>query len=71
MFSLVEDDPFFVSTEEEIKICVKSFKSSVRVDGSLLKGAPHCVELSHWSQGWYARCLGFAMECAASFASST
>ncbi|KAJ5761527.1 hypothetical protein N7533_003566 [Penicillium manginii] len=71
MFSLVENDPFFVSTDEEIGTCVKAFKSSVRVDGSLLRGAPHCVELSHWSQGWYARCFGFAMECAASFASST
>ncbi|RAQ51200.1 hypothetical protein AFGD_003607 [Aspergillus flavus] len=71
MFSLVEDDPFFVATEQEIETCVRAFKSSVRVDGSLIIGAPHCVELSYWSQGWYARCFGFAMECAASFASST
>lgn len=71
MFSLVDDDPFFVSTEDEIETCVKAFARSVRVDGSLLRGAPHCVELSHWSQGWYARCFGFAMECAATFSVST
>jgi hypothetical protein len=70
MFSLVEDDPFFVATEKEIETCVRAFKNSVRVDGSLVRGAPHCVELSHWSQGWYARCFGFAMECSASFASA-
>lgn len=70
MFSLVEDDPFFVATEEEIETCARAFKNSVRFDGSLLRGAPHCVELSRWSQGWYARCFGFAMECSASFASS-
>ncbi|KAJ5757366.1 uncharacterized protein N7511_006060 [Penicillium nucicola] len=66
MFSLVEDDPFFVATEEEVEACTKAFTGSVRVDGSLIRGAPHCVELSHWSQGWYARCFGFAMECSAS-----
>ncbi|KAE8143680.1 hypothetical protein BDV38DRAFT_276766 [Aspergillus pseudotamarii] len=71
MFALVEDDPFFVATEQEIETCVRAFKNSARVDGSLIPGAPHCVELSHWSQGWYARCFGFAMECAAGFASST
>lgn len=70
MFSLVEDDPFFVSTEEEIDTCVRAFKSSSRVDGSIVRGAPHCMELSKWSQGWYARCFGFALECATSFATS-
>ena len=68
MFSLVDDDPFFVTTKGELKSCMAAFANSVRVDGSLVKGAPHCMELSYWSQGWYARCFGFAMECAASFA---
>lgn len=66
MLSLVEDDPFFVVDEEEMAICVRSFRNSVRVDGSLVRAAPHCMELSYWSQGWYARCFGFAMECSAS-----
>ncbi|OJJ38315.1 hypothetical protein ASPWEDRAFT_179879 [Aspergillus wentii DTO 134E9] len=70
MFSLVDNDPFFVADEEELEICVQAFKMSARVDGSLVRGAPHCMELSHWSQGWYARCFGFAMECSASLASS-
>lgn len=70
MFCLVEDDPFFVVNEEEIGICVQAFKSSPRVDSSIVRDAPHCMELSHWSQGWYARCFGFAMECSSSFASS-
>ncbi|KAM0548862.1 hypothetical protein ACHAPJ_009718 [Fusarium lateritium] len=66
MFSLVDDDPFFVSDQEELNGCLKAFKKSVRVDGSWMRGAPHCVELSYWSQGWYARCFGFALECATS-----
>jgi pimeloyl-ACP methyl ester carboxylesterase len=65
MFALVEDDVFFESTEEEVKICTGAFVKSPRVDGSLVRGAPHCMELSYWSQGSYARCFGFAMECAA------
>lgn len=68
MYSLVEDDPFFVVTREELDQCVQAFTNSERVEGSLILDAPHCVELSHWSQGWYARCFGFAMECSASFA---
>ncbi|KAL4982071.1 hypothetical protein BDW68DRAFT_171438 [Aspergillus falconensis] len=70
MFCLVDDDPFFVVNEEELGSCLSAFRNSVRVDGSLIKGAPHCVELSYWSQGWYARCFGFAMECSASMSSS-
>lgn len=68
MYSLVEDDPFFVVNQEELYQCVRAFANSARVEESLVLGAPHCVELSYWSQGWYARCFGFAMECSASFA---
>ncbi|KAJ5110226.1 hypothetical protein N7532_002871 [Penicillium argentinense] len=70
MFCLVEDDPFFVVNEEEMEVCVRAFRNSPRVDGSLVRTAPHCMELSYWSQGWYARCFGFAMECSAGFGSS-
>ncbi|KAI9149983.1 hypothetical protein HJFPF1_09730 [Paramyrothecium foliicola] len=67
MFSLVDNDPFFIVTPDEVESCAGAFTNSARVDGSLIIGAPHCVELSYWSQGWYARCFGFALECAASF----
>ncbi|RAK98781.1 uncharacterized protein BO80DRAFT_151989 [Aspergillus ibericus CBS 121593] len=70
MFCLVAEDPFFVATEEEVEGCAGAFKGSARVDASLVRGAPHCLELSLWSRGWYARCFGFALECAASFAGS-
>jgi hypothetical protein len=47
MFSLVEDDPFFASTQEDLNRCVRAFTNSVRVEGSLIQGAPHYVELSY------------------------
>jgi hypothetical protein len=68
MFALVENDPFFEATKQELETCMAAFTSSIRVDGSLINGAPHCMELSYWSQGWYARCFGFAMECSAGIA---
>ena len=67
MYSLVEDDLFFEATQEAVDCCVKAFTNSIRAEGSLVRGAPHWVELSYWAQGWYARCFGFALECAASF----
>lgn len=70
MFSLVDEDPFFEVNEQEMEICTRAFKNSTRVDSSLGRGAPHCMELSIFSQGWYARCFGFAMECACDFRNS-
>ncbi|KAL4931627.1 uncharacterized protein BDV17DRAFT_240861 [Aspergillus undulatus] len=71
MFALVENDPFFEATKLEIASCMAAFTNIDRVDGSLISGAPHCIELSYWSQGWYARCFGFAMECSARIAVTT
>ena len=64
MFAWAELDFFFEGTQEHLRECVEAFRSSSRVDGSWVQGAPHCMELSYWSQGWYARCFGFALECA-------
>ena len=64
MFAWAELDFFFDGTKQHLQECVEGFRNSPRVDGSWVQGAPHCMELSHWSQGWYARCFGFALECA-------
>ncbi|KAL6404508.1 hypothetical protein AUP68_13901 [Ilyonectria robusta] len=65
MFALVEQEPFFMVSEERAKACGEAFSSCLRVDSSFIMGAPHCMELSYWAQGWYARAFGFAMECSA------
>lgn len=65
MIGLAEQDNFWPGTEEHLKDFAGSFTNSRRVDVSLIKGAPHNIELSYWSRGWYARSFGFAMECAA------
>jgi pimeloyl-ACP methyl ester carboxylesterase len=44
------------------------FMNAPKVEQVYVLGAPHCLELSHWGPGWYARCFGFAIECATSAA---
>lgn len=68
MIGIAERDTLWVGTEEHVKEFAGGFTRSSRVDASLVKDAPHCLELSYWAQGWYARCFGFAMECAVGFA---
>ncbi|CRG91353.1 hypothetical protein PISL3812_08401 [Talaromyces islandicus] len=65
MFGLSENDCFFEGTQSHVQRCAAAFLYSSRVDSSLITKAPHCIELSYWSQGWYSRCFGFAMECSA------
>lgn len=71
LFAMAEGDLYFSATSEHIQECLQALSQSKRVEGGLVPGAPHCMELSHWASGWYARCFGFAMECAASFAVAT
>lgn len=39
-----------------------------RLEYGVVGQAPHCMELSYVAQGWYARCFGWALECAAAAA---
>lgn len=68
MIGLAELDALWVGTEEHVKEFAGGFAASGRVDASVVKGAPHCIELSYWAQGWYARSFGWALECAATYA---
>ncbi|KAK3321793.1 Alpha/Beta hydrolase protein [Apodospora peruviana] len=70
MIGIAERDGFWKGTEEHVLELKETFSGSSRVEGGVIKGAPHNLEMSYWSQGWYARCFGFGMECAASFAAS-
>lgn len=67
MVALAEHDALWKGTDGHLRDFMASFPCSVRVDGSLIKGAPHNLEMSYWSRGWYTQCFGFAAECAASF----
>ncbi|KAF9869753.1 hypothetical protein CkaCkLH20_12796 [Colletotrichum karsti] len=65
---LAELDGLWAATDDHLRDFAGAFPASKRVDASLIRGAPHNLELSYWSQGWYARLFGFAMDVATSLA---
>jgi hypothetical protein len=65
MFGIAEHDCYWRATEDHVNEMRAVFQASPRVEGGVVKGAPHNLEMSYWAQGWYARCFGFGLECAA------
>ena len=66
LIALAGKDVYWQSTVEHAREFAAMFTQSSRAEWCILGGAPHNLELSYWSQGWYARCFGFGMECVAS-----
>ncbi|KAL8765407.1 MAG: hypothetical protein Q9209_007513 [Squamulea sp. 1 TL-2023] len=67
MYALVENDCFWMSTNEAMEEFAESFESSVRVDKGVVMGGVHCLELCRAGRGWYARVFGWAVECGVAF----
>lgn len=65
MVCLAGEDKMWKGTREHLAEFTGGFKNSERVDGSIIVGAPHNMEMSYWAKGYYARVFGFGMECAA------
>ena len=65
MVAMAGDDGLWRGTQQHLEEFVGGFTGSERVDASLILGGPHNLEMSYWALGWYARCFGFAVECAA------
>ncbi|KUL82315.1 hypothetical protein ZTR_09717 [Talaromyces verruculosus] len=70
MFAIAGGDRLWKASVDHVQDFCSAFTSSNRVDGCIVVGAPHNMELSYWSDGWYARCFGFALECSVSFESA-
>ncbi|KIW65036.1 hypothetical protein PV04_07323 [Phialophora macrospora] len=65
MYGMAEHDALWKTTKENVEDFARAFTSSPRVERGVVLEAPHCMELSYWGPGWIARCVGFAIECAA------
>ena len=63
MYGLASADALWTVSEQHVQDFARAFSNSPRVERGLVHGAPHCMELSYVSRGWYARALGFALEC--------
>lgn len=68
LVGMAEHDGLWVGTAEHACEFAGGFAGSERVEHGLVREAPHCMELSYVAQGWYARCFGWALECAAASA---
>ena len=66
LYALGERDWLWEGTKEAVEEFMAAFPKCPRPDGSLVQDAPHALEWSRMSQGWYARCFGWAMEVCAS-----
>ncbi len=67
MIGVAELDCYWKGTKESVRDFMSIFTGSGRVEGGVIRGAPHNLEMSYWGSGWYARSFGFGLECAASF----
>jgi pimeloyl-ACP methyl ester carboxylesterase len=67
MVGFAGHDLMWHGTKEHLQEFTNAFTASERVDGSVITGAPHNLEMSYWTRGWYARCFGFALECAMNY----
>ncbi|ETI26421.1 hypothetical protein G647_03198 [Cladophialophora carrionii CBS 160.54] len=65
MYGMAQHDALWKTTRENVEDFARAFTSSQRVERGVVLEAPHCMELSYWGPGWIARCIGFAIECAA------
>jgi pimeloyl-ACP methyl ester carboxylesterase len=63
MAAIGERDGLHQASEKDLREYTSWFKAASKVETLFLPGAPHCLELSHWSTAWYSRCFGFAVEC--------
>lgn len=67
MFGQAEHDFFWEGSTQQVEEVKNSFPNCPRFEGGIVAGAPHAIEWSHCSHGWYARCFGFALEVTAAY----
>lgn len=64
LYAMGELDGLWEVNESSMEKFVKGFTSAKRVDSNVIKGAPHCMEVSRSCRVWYDQCFQFAKTCA-------
>lgn len=62
LYAVGEHDWLWKGTKELVNEFGSCFPKCPRFEGGVVQGAPHALEWSSVSSGWYARCFGWAME---------
>lgn len=65
-YALGERDWLWEGTTEAVQEFMAMFPKCPKPDGGLVRDAPHALEWSLVSPGWYSRCFGWAIEVCAS-----
>ncbi|KAL8687598.1 MAG: hypothetical protein Q9218_006277 [Villophora microphyllina] len=63
LYNLAGEDNLWAVNGETLSAFADSFVASARIESGIVPGAAHCMELSRFSKGWYARVFGWAVEC--------
>ncbi|KAK4971595.1 hypothetical protein LTR42_007323 [Elasticomyces elasticus] len=66
MYALGEYDWIWQGSKRNVVAFSEHFINAPRVEGALVEGAPHAIDLGRTRRGWWVKCFGFAMEVAAS-----
>jgi len=64
MSILLTDFLFRQGSKRNVDAFLKDFTNAPRVEGAVIQGAPHAIDLGRTSRGWWIRCFGFAIEVA-------
>jgi pimeloyl-ACP methyl ester carboxylesterase len=62
MYALAEHDWLWHGTEEHVEEFRSYFPNSPNFESRVVLGAPHAIEWTQYSKGWYARCFAFAID---------
>lgn len=69
LYAIGSHDWVWKAERRTVDAFTSGFTSSERVEGAMIKGAGHALELSPVSRGWWARACGWAVEVTESLAS--
>ncbi|TKA76319.1 hypothetical protein B0A55_04201 [Friedmanniomyces simplex] len=64
LYALAEYDWVWQGNQRNVEAFCRGFVHAPRVEGGVVEGAPHAIDLGRTSRGWWVRCFGFAIEVA-------
>ena len=68
MYACGSNDYLWNGSKQAIDKFVAAFSNNQHVTGRSIEGAPHALESSKWSVGWYGMCFAFAVEASETYA---
>ena len=64
MFAVGSNDYLWNGSPQAVDKFIAAFSCNHHITGRSIEGAPHALESSKWSVGWYGMCYSFAIQAA-------